>query len=288
MRTNFSAVVTAAFLALALPATLLAANTVTTCGTVIAIPGTWTVVNNLNCAGVGVAIQVNNVVLKLNGFTITGPGTAAGTGVLVVSPAGFGLKNVKIVGPGTITNFAAGILLLGTAGGGVTDATLSNNGNGLIANFDGGGVQAKSLLITQNQIVNNLGNGIQGSAINMSIIVGNNASNNGSAAGGSGIWLGMAATNMVQGNICNNNFDDGIRLGGAGGNGATGNTVLGNQTNHNSNFGIGLETPTVSDHFTGNVAFGNAVFDIDDSNPSCGSNTYKSDVFGIANQACIK
>jgi parallel beta-helix repeat protein len=288
MKANLFTVVTVAFLALALPATLLAANTVTTCGTVIAIPGTWTVVNNLNCPGLGVAIQVNNVVLKLNGFTIAGPGPASGTGVLVVSSAGFGLKNVRIVGPGAITNFAAGIFFLGTIGGGVTDATLSNNGNGLVSNLDGGGVQSKSLLITQNQIVQNINNGIEGSAINTSTIVGNNASNNGTAAGGSGIWLGMAATNTVQGNICNNNFTDGIRLGGAGGNGATGNIVLGNQTNNNSSVGIGLESPTVSDHFSGNVAFGNAVFDISDSNPSCGSNTYKSDVFGTANQACIK
>ncbi len=289
MRTNFSAVVTAAFLALALPATLLAANTVTSCGTVIAKPGTWTVANNLNCSALGVAIQVNNVTLILNGFTITGPGPVSGTGVLVVSPGGFGLKNVKIVGPGTISAFAAGILFLGTAGGGAVDLTLSNNGNGLIANFDGNGIQSKSLLITQNQIVLNVNNGIQGSAINMSSIVGNNASNNGAAApGGSGIWLAMAAANKVQGNVCNNNFVDGIRLGGAGGNGATGNTVVGNQANNNVNAGIGLESPTVSDHFSGNVAFGNGLFDISDSNLNCGSNTYKSDVFGTANQACIK
>jgi hypothetical protein len=120
MRTNFSAVVAVAFLALALPATLLAANTVTACGTAIVIPGTWTVANNLNCGGLGVAIQVNNVTLKLNGFTINGPGPGSGTGVLVVSPSGFGMKNVRIVGPATITGFAAGILFLGTVGGGVT------------------------------------------------------------------------------------------------------------------------------------------------------------------------
>lgn len=288
MRTNFSAVVAVAFLALALPATLLAANTVTTCGTAIVVPGTWTVANNLNCGGLGVAIQVNNVTLRLNGFTINGPGPGSGTGVLVVSPSGFGLKNVRIIGPGTITGFAAGILFLGTVGGGVTDATLSNNGSGLTSDF-GMGVQSKNLLITQNQITQNANYGIHGSAINMSSIVGNNVSNNGPGVpGGSGIWLAIAATNMVQGNICNNNSTDGIRLGGALGNGASGNTVLGNQANNNLNAGIGLESPTTSNHFSGNVAFGNSVFDISDSNPGCGSDTYKSDVFGTANQACIK
>jgi hypothetical protein len=63
---------------------------------------------------------------------------------------------------------------------------------------------------------------------------------------------------------------------------------LGNQVSNNLNAGIGLESPTTSDHFSGNVAFGNAVFDISDSNAGCGSDTYKSDVFGTANQACIK
>jgi hypothetical protein len=47
----------------------------------------------------------------LNGFTITGPGTNAGTnGVSFASPNGLTLDNATILGPGTITKFQDGIV----------------------------------------------------------------------------------------------------------------------------------------------------------------------------------
>ncbi len=287
MKTNSMCALVGAFVLfmLAFPASLFA-GVVTSCGTVIVAPGTWTVANNLTCAGLGVQIATNNVTLRLDGFTITGPGTGGGTGVLVISTAGTGVSNARILGPGTITSFSAGIAFLGTAGGSAVGITLNGNGDGLVADF-AAGVQCKSLLITQNTITQNAANGIRGSAINTSTIVGNNTSNNGASGAGSGIWLAQAASDMAQGNISNGNTTNGIRLGGAGGNGATGINVVGNQTNNNGQFGIGLENPTVSDSLSGNFAFGNAVFDIDDVNPGCGSNHYKSDVFGTKNQPCI-
>src|SRR5215467_3535879 len=100
------------------PTILAASNSVSSCGSVITRSGTWTLTQNLTCTGDGIDVQAANVILKLNGFTITGPGSNTGTGVLVASSEGTSLNNVTVVGPGTITNFQNGITFQGTHGGG--------------------------------------------------------------------------------------------------------------------------------------------------------------------------
>ena len=42
------------------------------------------------------------------------------------------------------------------------------------------------------------------------------------------------------------------------------------------------------DHLVGNVALGNHFLDINDENSNCGSDTYVSDVFGTADESCVK
>ena len=99
-----------------------ASNSVASCGSAITSSGTWILTQNLTCTEDGIDVQAGNVVLKLNGFTITGPGTSAGTnGILIASSGDANLNKVSVLGPGTITNFQNGIVFQGTNGGGAVD-----------------------------------------------------------------------------------------------------------------------------------------------------------------------
>ena len=273
------------FLILILPASMFAAsNVVTMCGIVITSPGTWTLANNLTCAGEGIDIQVSNVILKLNGFIISGPGASSGNGngVLIVSSGGTGLKMVTILGPGTVTNFPAGIAFTGATGGGAVDVNLTNNAAGLLLNSDKLGVASTGLLISRNNIQKNF-QGISAGGLTTSTIVGNNCSNN-----GDGIGLGSSGGNKLLGNTCNDNNHAGIVLGGVGSSGSTGNTLEGNQTSNNGFYGIFLGDNADGNHLLGNEAFGNHFLDINDENFNCGTNTYKRDVFGTADRPCVR
>ena len=80
MATNLNLLPALALLLLILPTNLSAGtNSVTACGTVITTAGTWKLTNNLTCSGDAVEIQISSVNLKLNGFTITGPGADSGS-----------------------------------------------------------------------------------------------------------------------------------------------------------------------------------------------------------------
>jgi parallel beta-helix repeat protein len=258
----------------------LVSHTITTCGTVITSPGTYTVANNLTCAGDGVDIQSNSVTLKLNGFIIAGRSPGAG-GVVVVSSTGAGLKSVTILGPGVIRNFGTGISFQGTNGGGAVDVTVTANGFGIGPTSDNANVASKGLLISQNDIEQNVNHGITTNALNTGTIVGNKVSNNGVH----GIYLFAGTGNMVLGNTCDGNGTDGIHLGDGV---STGNTVKGNQANSNSNAGINIGSGGSMEHFSGNLALGNRVLDISDSNSNCATDTYSSDVFRTSNQPCVK
>src|SRR6476660_10028164 len=61
---------------------------------------------NLDCASDGLLIKGDNIVLDLNGHTITGPGPSASKiGVSIAANDG-----VQIIGSGTIQGFQAGVL----------------------------------------------------------------------------------------------------------------------------------------------------------------------------------
>src|SRR5262249_6802986 len=130
-----------------------ASNSVASCGTAITNSGTWTLTQNLTCTGDGIDVQTGNVVLKLNGFTITGPGMNAGTnGILIASSGGANLNKVAILGPGTITNFQNGIVFQGTNGGGAVDVTIVSNLMGILLLSDTAAVIPSNLLISQNHL----------------------------------------------------------------------------------------------------------------------------------------
>jgi len=265
-----------------IPTILAASNSVSSCGSAITNSGTWTLTQNLTCTGNGIDVQAGNVILKLNGFTITGPGTNAGTGVLVASSEGTRLNKVTLVGPGTITNFQNGIVFQGTNGGGAVDLVIENNLMGILLLSDTAAVIPSSLLISQNQLQSSA-ESISG-PLAASTIVGNSCSDSEDC-----INLVDASGNKILGNLSNGNRHAGIEVGAnTGGSVSTGNTVEGNQTSNNRFYGIFLGPNSSGNHLIGNVAFQNRFLDINEFNPQCGSDTFLSDVFGRASQSCVK
>ena len=262
------------------PAHLFArANPVTTCGTLITTSGTWALANNLTCTGDGIDIQVSNVTLKLNGFVISGPGASSGSasGILIASAGNRSLSNVTILGPGTVTNYPSGINFTGTSGGSAVDVTLTANTEGFVFNNDAVGTAPRSLVISQNNLQKNAEAGIDASSLNSSTIAGNvfNGNHEGIMISGTG--------NTLVGNTSSSNTHAGILfLSGAG------NTVEANQTRNNRFYGIALYPGANGNHVLNNVSFGSGFDDILDDNSNCGTDTYANNVFGKANESCIK
>jgi parallel beta-helix repeat protein len=91
------------------------------CGQVVS--GVVNLTANLNCSGDGIIVVGPNTVINMNGFSITGPGRdSSKVGILVSN-----VDNVVVNGPGTISNFQAGVLLTGSNGFKLYSTILENN-----------------------------------------------------------------------------------------------------------------------------------------------------------------
>src|ERR671919_846959 len=92
------------------------------CGQVVS--GVVNLTANLNCSsGDGIIVGGPNTVINMNGFSITGPGQdSSKVGIMVPN-----VDNVVVNGPGSISNFQAGVLLTGANGFKINSAILSNN-----------------------------------------------------------------------------------------------------------------------------------------------------------------
>src|SRR6478735_6419683 len=102
---------------------------------------------NLDCASDGLLIKGDNIVLDLNGHTITGPGPSASKiGVSIAANDG-----VQIIGSGTIQGFQAGVLDSGGQKNTITNVNFDGN---QIAIFLTGttGADIETNMITNNQI----------------------------------------------------------------------------------------------------------------------------------------
>ena len=76
------------------------------CGQVVS--GVVNLTANLNCSGDGIIVGGPNTVINMNGFSITGPGQdSSKVGIMVPN-----VDNAVVNGPGSISNFQAGVLLL--------------------------------------------------------------------------------------------------------------------------------------------------------------------------------
>ena len=92
------------------------------CGQVVS--GVVNLTANLNCSsGDGIIVGGPNTVINMNGFSITGPGQdSSKVGIMVPN-----VDNVVVNGPGSISNFQAGVLLTGATGFTINSVILSNN-----------------------------------------------------------------------------------------------------------------------------------------------------------------
>lgn len=113
------------------------------CGSVIT--GTVTLSGNLNCNHDGLIIGEASTTINLNGFRIRGPGIDNSKIGIAVSE-----DNVKIVGPGVISGFQAGILVTGANEFSVSSVELQNNEVGILL------TGADSSSVEENNLKNNL------------------------------------------------------------------------------------------------------------------------------------
>lgn len=91
-----------------------------TCGSVVT--GTVTLRKNLNCNDDGLIIGDDSTTLNMNGFSIQGPGKDSSNAGISVTK-----DNAKILGPGVISGFEAGILLTGGSDNSINSVILQNN-----------------------------------------------------------------------------------------------------------------------------------------------------------------
>jgi parallel beta-helix repeat protein len=113
------------------------------CGSVIT--GTITLSSNLNCNHDGLIVGGDSAMIDLNGFQIRGPGIDSSKIGVAVSE-----DNVKILGPGVITGFKAGILVTGAGEFSIRSVVLQNNEVGILLT----GVDSAS--VEENNMKNNL------------------------------------------------------------------------------------------------------------------------------------
>lgn len=220
-----------------------------TCGDTISTPDRYFLA--ASCGPGEITITASNVTLKLDGHTMTGSG--AGIGVFVDNSAG-PLSGLKIMGPGTVTNYGVGVSL-GISGFGVSGSVVS----GLTA--DDNGV------------------GIRGVLSDDSKVQSNTADNN-----FDGIEVFGGTGDTVNANTTNHNkAGSGIFLFHS----TTGTKVNGNTADNNQR-GIAFQTGSTGNKINGNTALGNSSLDLFDGNPGCDSNKWRGNDFGTADpMSCI-
>ena len=251
----FSMTVLGSFLILlAFPAAL-SAGVVVSCGTVITTSGTWTVAGPLtSCVGDGVDIQATNVILNLNGYSITG---ALGNTFSGVSSVGQGNIRIEGYGPGstghlgTIAGFGAGIFISGDLGDTIKHVHIISNDTG-IQTINGSGEN----LFAYNTISGN-GCGICLNAASKNQIIGNTIAGNSAGisidspegtvmrantvvkSAGDGLWVCCATdgTSIVDNEF---SFNGGNGIDYAGGEGGV--TIRRNRISANTLDGISINS----------------------------------------------
>jgi hypothetical protein len=155
------------------------------CGQVVS--GVVNLTANLNCgSGDGIIVGGPNTVINMNGFSITGPGQDSSKVAIMVP----NVDNVVVNGPGSLSNFQAGVLLTGANGFQINSVILSNN---QIGTFMTG---AENAQVQQNIIQGNsigvASHSSTGSAIDSNLMNGN-------------LLAGITFVNTQQSNVGMNN-----------------------------------------------------------------------------------
>src|SRR3989337_1162080 len=204
------------------------------CGQVVS--GVVNLTANLNCnSGDGIIVGGPNTVINMNGFSITGPGQdSSKVGIMVPN-----VDNVVVNGPGSISNFQAGVLLTGANGFKINSAILSNN---QIGTFMTGAENA--------QVQQNI---IQGNSIGVASHSSTGAAMDSHLMNGN-LLAGITFVNTQQSNVGMNNIvgsQNGVFLDGQStGNAVNANNVLENIIDINN--ANGLPTNINANQFTDN------------------------------------
>lgn len=256
------------------------AVTITTCGFNITAPGNYIVGADLNCpTGDGIDINASQVGLNLNGHRIIGSTSSfpLSAGVNVNTAGGsVRLTQVSITGSGLVQSFFNGINITNCDYCQVDLVTASQNGDGLFA----AGVNFLSVL--SNVFVANLGAGmIVGHSVNGTL-----SQNELSGNGTDGLALeangGASVANLVNNNRAVGDLYNGIYIS------ANSSRLYGNTTNGNQKAGILVDTGSTGNQVFNNSSAGNVGFDLQDANPSCGSDTWGGNVFFNSNpSSCV-
>ena len=124
---------------------------ITACGTVITAKGDYTVARDLvQCPGAGIEVNASNVTLHLNGHIIDGLGTftSSTNGIAIGVGVPGGVKHVKVLGPGAVREFAAGLVFDAVANSQVSGVVVERNFFGVPVNGFTIGEQTHSLTTT--------------------------------------------------------------------------------------------------------------------------------------------
>ncbi|CAA9217203.1 MAG: hypothetical protein AVDCRST_MAG10-462 [uncultured Acidimicrobiales bacterium] len=290
------------------------------CGQTITV--STTLDSDVGPCSTGLTIGANNVTLDLNGFTLSGtPATGDGPGVDITGRTGVTVRN------GTITQFDAGVAITGGSGNTVTYLRLLDNRGSTATDFGDGVAVFNSTgnTISYNQVRNNgpySGISLIRSSNNLiehNQITGNNmATNNtsgirvenvGTAASnantirynlvqGSGLdgiqLFARASDNRVHNNSVLQNNRDGITAFA----GASRNIIEDNQTRFNG-FGpipgngifirsaVGTVPAPANNIIRRNVSTNNAVLDLRDGTPNCGTNVWSANQGNTGTPPCV-
>lgn len=252
-------------------------------------PGSYYLTRNLAGSGFnsGITVSSDDVVIDLNGFTLTGGSTAGGVGILTLTP----LKNITVRN-GTLRAWNAGISLPGVTGAVVEDITVAGMGgfgislgtNGTVRNCTGRDNATETVKTGTYGNVSgcNVGDstGAQtGIAVGASSIVSNSVVEN----NGAGISAGSGS--IVRDNVVKGSGFSGITVGGESL--VTGNVSTGNGT---AGEGSGIAATGVANTIRDNIVTlnDNGIFTGTGSNVVIGNTAFLNGAEGIANEYVIQ
>jgi len=250
-----------------------AVTPVTSCGQTLGTPGeTYVLTGDVTCGAgqtVGMRVTANDVVIDLQGFTLTGNGTGAGV-VTATQTNCFAAERLEVK-HGTIQRFGTAIGLC--VPGPTAVSTQSNIHNLTIRNSQSGVYLVNS---SDNQVKNitfeqiNLPQAPVNPLITYRI--------------GSAIYLDNSHNNRVHGNTITASAANGIAIDhSSGDNDVRTNTIVGSGVS-----GILIKAGAHDNLVRGNNATGSTMSDLADGNANCGANDWLKNTFGTANQACIQ
>jgi len=253
-------------LALSTPEPAAGAAAITSCGALITTPGTYVLANNLSCAGTAITITADNVVLNLNGRTLTGTGTGSGVFAqgTVANPTLEGLR----IENGTVAGFDDGVFVTEVPGARLTRMTARDNDIVGIEVMYSPGARVEGSTLTGNT------RGFYLYSCDGCRLTGNRVTDSEFF----GLDLSGSTGARVEGNTWTGNGYDGIDLDGAYGTRVGDNTITGN-----SRVGINVDSNSTGNRLEGNRASGN-IFDLADENhPAC-VNTWRGNKFVTDNE----